>query len=136
MAARIITTEVQALMDGLACKNDVVVDLAIEQANMLVNEELVGKVPALSDSRLRMIELNLAAHFCVVAIERGGLTSREMGDSREDYVDMSGQVKLSSTRFGQQAVSLDPTGGLASLDSPKGKAEFRVLGGNTSNGFF
>lgn len=120
---RVTSEEVQRVLDGLADGADVT--LFIEQANMLVNEEFANS--SLTTARLRMLELNLAAHFAVVALERGGLTQRRIHDTEERYANTGGGSKLSSSRFGQQAVALDPTGKLSQLDSPKGRAEFRVV---------
>lgn len=111
-------------MDGLAESSGVM--LFIEQANVVVDEELLGS--GLTDARLRLVELNLAAHYATVAIERGGLTLRRIGETEERYqATAQDAVKLSSTRFGQQAISLDPTGKLSQMNSPRGTAEFRVL---------
>ena len=123
MPNRVTSDEVKTLLDGVGVNSDMT--LFIEQANLLVDEELVGT--GLSDNRLRIIELNLAAHFAVVAIERGGFTYQRAQSSGEGYVNDRSQVKLSSTRFGQQAVAFDTTGILSAMDSPKGKAEFRVI---------
>jgi len=102
------------------------VTVFIETANMLVNEELVGK--GLSDARLKQIELYLGAHFGCVAIEKGGIVRSKAGESEDQYrSERPPKYNLSSTRYGQQALVLDPTGSLSKLDSPGGKAEFRVL---------
>lgn len=107
----------------------------IDQADLIVSEDLAGS--GLSNDRLEMIELNLAAHFAVLAIEKGGFVYQKSMDSGEGYQQNKGAVKLSSTRFGQQAIAFDPTGKLASMDSPRGTAEFRVLGDtyNRSSGY-
>lgn len=121
--ARITEAELKTLLDGLAENSDV--SLYIAQATMIVDEDL--GTSGLTPARLKMIELNLAAHYAVVALERGGFTYQRAQSSEEGYANDRGQVKLSSTRFGQQAVAMDPTGKLASMDSPKGTAEFRVV---------
>jgi hypothetical protein len=100
--------------------------LFLEMGNSIVEDDLVGS--GLSTSRLKVIELNLAAHFAVLSKEKGGITRQRVGESEEGYrQDFSSRPNLSSTRFGQTAVSLDTTGVLASLDAPGGKAEFRVM---------
>jgi hypothetical protein len=112
-------------MDGLIPDTSDV-SLFVEQANVVVDEELVGS--GLTDARLRLVELNLAAHYATVAVERGGLNLRRIGETEERYqATQADAVKLSSTRFGQQAISLDPTGKLSQMNSPRGTAEFRVL---------
>lgn len=101
-------------------------NIFLEQANIIVNEGF--GTSGLTDSRKKIIELNLAAHFTVLSLEKGGITRRRAGESEEGYrQDFSSRPNLSSTRFGQQAVALDTTGYLAGLDSPGGKAEFRVM---------
>jgi hypothetical protein len=123
---RVTRDELKAMLrpyaDGAA---DTDLDLFIGQAEMLVDEELMGS--GLSGNRLKYIELNLAAHYATVAIERGGFTYQKSMSSEEGYATPRDKVQLSSTRFGQQALSLDTTGKLAGMDSPGGKAEFRVV---------
>lgn len=119
MASRISEEEVKALLAPYAESSDVT--LFMEQALVLVDEELVGK--GLSDSRLRIIELNLAAHFAVLSVERGGFAYQKSGLSEESYAVNREVVQFSSTRFGQQALAMDSTGSLNRLDSPKGRAE-------------
>src|SRR5688572_31450981 len=126
MPSQITADEVKALLAPYAETADVVIDLAIEQATLVCDEDLAGK--GLSLARLRTIELNLAAHFGVVAVERGGFTYQRAGNSEEGYATDRDQVRFSSTRFGQQALAMDNTGTLASMDSPGGTAEFRVMG--------
>lgn len=123
MPVVVTEAEVKTLMAPYADSADVT--LFLEQANVLVDEEMTGK--GLSDARLRIIKLNLAAHFATVAIERGGFTYQRAGNSEEGYATDRRQVKFSSTRFGQQAVAMDSSGTLSRLDSPGGQAEFRVM---------
>lgn len=111
---------------GLMANDDTDVTIFLEMGNILVDDELVGK--GLSTNRLKMIELNLAAHYGCIAVEKGGLTRQKVGDSEEGYrQDFSSRPNLSMTRYGQQAVALDTSGTLSGLDAPKGKAEFRVV---------
>lgn len=97
----------------------------IQVATLLVDERLSGK--GLSDNMLKTLELFLAAHFATLSLERGGLTVKEVGDAREEY-QLLGQNNfgLASTRFGQQAISMDATNTLASLAAGK-KALFRLV---------
>lgn len=94
----------------------------IRTANLLVSEQLVGK--GLSDARLREIELWLSAHYAAVSLEKGGLRTKVIGDARETYALQTG-AGLGMTRYGQQAVAMDTTGLLRTLD--KAKARFTVL---------
>jgi hypothetical protein len=123
MAIRVTEAEVKLLMAPYADATDVTI--FIKQGNLLVEEDLVGK--GLSENRLRLIELNLAAHFATISIERGGFTFQRMGNSEEGYATDRRQVKFSSTRFGQQAIAMDSSGTLTRMDSPLGQAEFRVI---------
>lgn len=100
--------------------------LAIQQADMIVTEDLAGK--GLSPDRLKFIELNLACHFVALAEERGGLKVSKTGDTLETYSGNYTQG-LNLTRFGQQAIVLDTSGTLvAQADSSKKKALFAVVG--------
>lgn len=98
----------------------------IATATLLVDEELVGS--GLSAGRLTQIEMYLAAHFATLAKEKGGLVRTSAGESAETYHDINSRFQgLTSTRFGQQAIALDPTGILVSQGSGGMKAEFRVV---------
>jgi hypothetical protein len=102
-------------------------------ANMLVEEELVPASPTLSAARLTTIEQLLAAHFCVLTQERGGLTSSALNNTKDTYYTIKAQsFGLGSTRFGMQAIQLDDTGTLAGLlQKTGGTALFRVAGNDS-----
>lgn len=87
-------------------------DLApfIQTANVLVDQHVLGGV-GVTTALLFEIELYLAAHFFTVSDERGGLIRSETGESVDAYGLVPGQG-LIMTRFGQQAIALDPTGSL------------------------
>lgn len=120
---RVQDADVQGLLAPYA--DDVSMTQYIGQAHMLVDEELGAS--GLSEDRLKYIELNLAAHFAALAVERGGFTYQKIGNSEEGYATDRTQVRFSSTRFGQSAVAMDSTGNLQRMDNPKGTAEFRVV---------
>ena len=102
------------------------ISIFLEMGNTLVEEMLATS--GLSSRMLKLIELNLAAHFAVLSLEKGGLTRQKTGESEEGYrQDFTSKPNLSMTRYGQQAVALDSTGVLSSLNAPVGKAEFRVV---------
>lgn len=125
MALRIDSAELKTYM-GMVDADNTDLTIFMDQANMVVDEELLGK--GLSDNRLKYIELNLAAHFGTIALEKGGITREKVGDSEEGYrQDFSSKPNLSMTRYGQQALVIDTSGRLAHMDSPAGKAEFRVV---------
>ena len=118
--SRVLPSEVVAIVDSQRDSTPF-----IDTAHILVNEELAGK--GLTDERLRLIELYLAAHFLTVTEERGGLKSTKTGQGSESYGGKFG-TGLNLTRYGQQAMALDTTGTLASNVSSERKAYFRVLG--------
>lgn len=97
----------------------------ITTASLLVDEELVGTNQ--SSTRLKQIELYLAAHFAALTEEGAALTSTRTGKSEDEYAPGIFGESLRSTRFGQLAISLDTSGRLAMLSSTKGKAVFRVV---------
>ena len=126
MPTRATASEVRQLADLPA---SVSVDLFISHANLLVNEEL--NTGTLSEARLTAIENLLAAHFTVLATEKGALASTEIGDSRDRLHNIYDKG-LQSTRFGQQAIMMDTTGRLRELSNtsevaPTKKAIFRVV---------
>lgn len=53
----------------------------------------------------------LGAHFAALTVERGGLAEEQVGETRQEY-DRKYEMGLGLTRFGQMAISLDPTGTL------------------------
>ena len=88
--------------------------------------DLAGK--GLDADRLELIELYLAAHFAVLSEEFGGLAAQTIGTSEERYQnDLGVNSGLATTRFGRQAIALDPTGTLATQAAKPLKAEFRVV---------
>lgn len=112
--------------------SDVAPHIAI--ADLIVTEDLTSTV--LTAARKIQIELYLAAHFAVLAWEAGGLGEQSIGDSKERYKYISSKsLGFSSTRFGQQAVTLDISGKLKELEdvasaappSVAKKALFRVV---------
>ena len=123
MAALVTDAEVRAILDGV----DPSLSLTpfIDQADMFITEDLAGK--GLTALRLKNIELNLAAHYYTISKERGGLTLQRIGEAEERYggVDIS-YTGFKSTRFGQQALAMDTSGTLQSLDTTN-KAEFGVI---------
>ena len=118
--ARVTDAEVKAIIDTSRS-----VDPFIATATLLVNEELAAST-TLSSERLQQIELYLAAHFTAITEERGALTSSEKGDASEEYGVEVGSG-LNSTRYGQQAISLDTSGRLAAIASSGNKARFTLV---------
>lgn len=99
----------------------------LDAASLIRTEDLSSS--GFSVTRLDMIELYLAAHFTVVAVEFGGLRSWQTGQSKEEYKGVQfDKVGIESTRWGQQAIALDTTGTLIATTQTKGRAEFKVYG--------
>ena len=85
----------------------------ITPANELVTECCVDDDATLSDIRLELIERYLAAHFYTVYDPR--YESEKAGSVSAKYqskVDLG----LSTSHYGQMAMTLDTTGGLAALN--------------------
>lgn len=106
--------------------SDDVLDVYLTQANLVVTEDLAGS--GFSNERLTAIELNLAAHFYTVIYDKGGITQKRIGQSEERYRLLSDKATgLSTTSYGQIALSLDTSGTLAGLYNAKMKASFEVI---------
>lgn len=86
---------------------------AIDIANAIVDAKLVGGTGTTA-LLLEKIEILLSAHFLVINLEKGGLKGEKIGDASESFATVSGEG-LSATRYGQQAMTLDPTGKLTKL---------------------
>lgn len=95
----------------------------IAAAHLLVERHVT---PHLSDEALlKEIERWLAAHFLAVRDPR--LTQQRIGDASENYEGAVGVLAqgLEATRYGRQAVAIDPTGGLAAAH--KQRATLKAL---------
>lgn len=100
----------------------------IDVASTIVSEELGDK--GLSSERLRIITLYLAAHFCCITVERGGLKRSKLGDADDSYnIPAEKDSGFAFTRYGQMALVMDTSGTLAKMSANKGlKAQFEVVG--------
>jgi hypothetical protein len=105
----------------------------LEMAALIVDEKL--SAAGMSDARLKLVEVYLAAHFLTISEEKGGLTRSRMGNSEDWFSDVY-TAGFGSTRFGQTAVSFDESGILAKMGSAKGKAEFRFVGTRISDAWY
>jgi hypothetical protein len=124
---RATDSDVRAYVDVPA---DVVTTSYINVASVVSEAYLSGK--GLSEPILTQIEIFLAAHFATLAVERGGLTREQQGQSSQSYQMLSTrQTGFASTRFGQQAIALDASGTLAAVGSTHLKAIFEVVGSAT-----
>ena len=120
--ARVTTAEVADIMDSDPDPQANSLERGVEAANLVVNEDLVptGK---LSEARLRLVELWLAAHYA--STENPSVESHESGDSSTDYEAATGEG-YAETRYGRRALELDSTGALA--DAHKSEAVFETFG--------
>jgi len=118
--------DVQAICPQLATLATTAIDPFITTADLVVQEELTTR--NLSQDRLSQIECYLAAHFAIVAYERGGLNRQRIGESEDFYHEVGGDsLNLMATRYGQQAVFLDSSGRLGGMSKSTIKARFRVV---------
>ncbi len=98
----------------------------INLAATIRTEYLTGV--GLSTGKLNAIELLLAAHFAVLAEERGGIKRHSVDDVAETYREIDPkQMGFRTTRFGQQAVALDTSQTLLTMATKFGAAELRVI---------
>jgi hypothetical protein len=120
----ILSDDVRPLIPDVSATDDI--SWAVEDANVIVTEILA---PAgLTSVRQDLVAKYLAAHFIVVAKEKGGIVADRMGDASQTYTGNRSVQGLSLSRFGQQAITFDTTGELSKLDRSRvGQAEFRVV---------
>jgi hypothetical protein len=122
-------TEVQ-LPDGTA-------QVYLDIADALVQAYLASS--GLVEATLKLIELNLAAHYVFITpsggqLSQGMLTEIKVGSSEERYSTMtSTKYGIGTSPYGQLAMALDTTGALASLAANPLKAQFEVVGDGSTN---
>jgi hypothetical protein len=102
----------------------------INAANVVVSEVLTGA--GLSNARLDLITSYLAAHFCSITEESGGLVSVAIDGVKEQYTPIASYRDalkgFQITRYGQQALTLDTSGKLGSMSANYGiQAQFKLL---------
>jgi len=99
--------------------DDTTIEDWIDVSNELVNDRLDGK---LSESLLKRIEIQLAAHFASAQDQRA-----ESVDQQSTSVDYQGEtgMGLKGTKYGQNALALDTTGALANSNKPGARFEVR-----------
>ncbi len=128
MAARVTDAEVRAILPGLPAADSVASQ--IDSANVFVDARLAGKTDTTTDlpvtePTLKQVELYLAAHL--VAIGRPALNlASNSGQGSSSSIGGQFGMGLQGTRFGQQAIMLDPTGTLAAM--------VRASSGSSSSG--
>jgi hypothetical protein len=98
----------------------------IQQAELLVSELLSGV--SLSPARKDFIIKYIAAHFVWVT-ETSSLVAKDIGSTKEVYRTYADKSSgLMSSRYGQSAIMLDPSGLLAAVAAGGGiKALFSVI---------
>jgi hypothetical protein len=87
-------------------------------------DDIATEDSTLSSSRLTIIETWLAAHFA--AITEAQLSQETIGDAT-DKIESKVDLGLNVTRWGQQALALDPTGVLASSAKGTKRASIKTL---------
>lgn len=122
--ARVTAAEVKEVV-ATSLSDQVIEPNMIDTASVVV-ANLLDPIAELSEAVLKKIELYLSAHFVALTEEGGGLTRDKLGDADQSYANIYDQG-FKSTRFGQTALSLDPTGLLNAGSQTMLKASFRVV---------
>ncbi len=108
--ARITTSQVKTIV-GTELED---LSSFVSTAELIIDEQLKGK--GMSDARLQQITLYLAAHF--VAMTDRQADSEKFGDASITYNGTTG-MGLRGSVHGQQAIALDTSKTLMSMDKPK-----------------
>ena len=142
MANRVTSVEVKQILVTVLTGTQL--DPFIAVANLIVTEKL--GTSGLGDALLKEVERWLSAHFIYISNPsysstaknaRGAIISEKIGDTAIEYSDISkikntGLGLLSSTVYGQQAITIDLTGTLANLGKKRASVNvFDVI--NTDN---
>lgn len=124
---RATDADVRALVE---MRSEVSTTPFITSASVYAGQFLAGK--GLSEELLTQLEIYIAAHFAVLAVERGGLLKDTMGESSSTYKQPSNRLKgFESTGFGQAAITMDPSGTLSQASLLD--AQFQVISGAYAN---
>jgi hypothetical protein len=106
----------------------------IDAANELVTECCLNA--GYTDTRLKMIETWLAAHFYTTIDPRS--SSESVGGAISNSYQSAVTYGFSTSHYGQQAMRLDSAGGLAALDkkilSGRSKVSVKWLGSDPPDG--
>ena len=100
----------------------------IVTANVFVDENLILD-PPLSDAILTQIETYLAAHFLTLFEPR---VKQEAADGARFTYECDTALGLSSSKFGQMAMVLDPSGTLTQLNK-QDRVKWQVQVGNETD---
>ena len=120
--------DVKSIIDTLLDADEI--SPFLQTAANVVTAQLSGE--GLSEDQLRDIEMWLGAHF--VAIRDPRLTAQTYGDAQDQFETATVATGLASTRYGQTAISLDPSGKLAAIASRKGKPKLAFIPNSTEWG--
>lgn len=113
--ARTTPTDVAAIFDtDLDTSSGGALEQWVNIANTVV-DDIAAEDSSISSTRLTQIEKLLAAHYASAQDQRISNASRETASV--DYQGETG-MNLRGTKYGQQAIQLDPTGTLSSLGKP------------------
>lgn len=82
----------------------------MNDANQIVDNRLDGHT---TDANLKLIEKWLSAHLCAMREQR--VNRERVGPVTQEYEGGEYGRGLESTRYGQQAIALDPTGRLEAI---------------------
>lgn len=127
--------DLKALYVATPALTDDQYQMALDTAEMVVNEDLKPKCP-MSEERYDKITLYLAAHFAelnaIVGLGggvSGAVTRSKLGEADESYAaPAEGSWGYNSSRWGQMAIALDQCGILAGTQANQGlKAQLRVV---------
>jgi hypothetical protein len=123
----IASEDIKAMVPEVPSGEDV--SWCIEDARTLMSDAFLAADPPVTSARQDLVVKYLAAHFLILKLERGGLLHTTAGGASDSYISGSrSNTGLAMTRYGQQAVALDPTRTLATMDNASGGvAEIRVV---------
>ena len=121
MAARNTVADVRLIFAAQKDTTDATVQIFLDTAALVVDQNLVGVSPLLSDDELTKIELFLAAHL--VAIKDKIVKDRSVGDSKDTYEGWTTDY-WGMSHYGQHAVMFDRTKVLMRMKSYDWSAEF------------
>lgn len=114
--ARVTATEVATIFDtDLDTSSGGPLEVWIEIATDIV-DDIQAKDGSIPDSRLKNIERLVAAHLASSQDQRIDSASRETASVT--YQGDTGSMNLRGTKYGQNAIQLDPTGTLSTLGKP------------------
>tara|TARA_R110000851_G_scaffold9428_1_gene35055 strand:- start:347 stop:742 length:396 start_codon:yes stop_codon:yes gene_type:complete len=114
MAIRTSAPQVCGIIDTILTEQEI--QPFIRTASLLVDEHLADYLPVITTDLLAEIETYLAAHFVTLWDPR---TSEETaGNTSFKYEGSANGPGLESSKYGQMAKLLDPSGRLSQLSNP------------------